>query len=447
MSEAPTGAAAPVRRVAALLGALVALTIVGSSAVAVALPEVARDLSLDTAGTAWVLACFSLTFSVATAVFGRLADRYGLASPLRAGVLLFATGSLVAGAAGSFPVLIGGRLLQGAGAGAVPVLALGIVAARFQGPARSQALGGLTAMVSIVSGSGPLIGGAVAELASWRAVLVLPALALLVAEPVARLAPTGPPVGLDRRGGIDVAGAVLVAATAAAVTLLLQSPATGLGPPAAAVFAALALGGGTALHRHVRRRPHGFVPAAVAFDRSVQRCAFGGLAVLAAYLGMLLAVPLLLTDLRGWRPLQIGLALLPAAAFGAVTASTTSWLARRVGRLRLAAILSAGSAAGLLVAAASPGRPLALVGGMTLVAAGFAGGQVALLDTVAASVDEAHRGAALGLFNLLFFTGGAIGAAAVGGLSGVVTLPGALALLAAVPLAGALAVRGTGRAT
>lgn len=432
------------QRVALLLGVLVALTIVGSSAVAVALPEVAADLSLDTAGTAWVLACFSLTFAVSTAVFGRIADLHGLRGPLRVGVLLFAVGSLTAGAAGSFPVLVGGRLLAGAGAGAVPVLSLGILAARFQGGARSRALGGLTAVVSIVSGSGPLVGGAIAELASWRAVLALPALALLVAEPVARLAPARPAapayMGAGRRR-VDLGGALLVAGTVAALTLLLQSPATGLGLPAAGAFVGLTALGGVALHRHVRRRPDGFLPAAVVGNATFRRCALGGLAVLAAYLGMLLALPLLLTEVHGWRPLQIGLALLPAAAFGALTASVAGTLARRLGRLRLAAGLSVASAAGLLVAAASSARPLLLVAGMALAAAGFAGGQVALLDTVAASVAEVHRGAALGTFNLLFFTGGAVGAAAVGGLSGVVTLPGALALLALLPVAGALAVR------
>lgn len=445
-----TGAAPSVRRVAALLGLLVALTVVGSSAVAVALPDVAADLSLDTAGTAWVLACFSLSFAVTTAVFGRLADARGLRLPLRVGVTLFAAGSLTAAMAWSFPVLIAGRLLQGAGAGAVPVLALGIVAARFQGTARSQALGGLTAVVSVVSGSGPLIGGAITELVSWRAVLALPAIALLIAEPVARLAPARPvgdaPAGDPaRRRGVDVRGALLVSATVTAVTLLLQSPATGLGLRATGVAGGAAAVGVAAVLRHVRRRPAGFLPAAVVGDPAFRRCAFGGLSLLAAYLGMLLAVPLLLADGQGWRPLQIGLALLPAAALGAVTASSVGALIVRVGRARLASGLAVSSAAGLLVAAAAPGTPLLLVAGMCLVVAGFAGGQVALLDGVAAVVTEEHRGVALGVFNLVFFSGGAVGAAAVGGLAGLVSLPGALACLAVLPAVGALAIRGTPR--
>ncbi|HVM14864.1 MAG TPA: MFS transporter, partial [Egibacteraceae bacterium] len=399
MGSSSIDAVPSVRRVALLLGLLVALTVVGSSAVAVALPDVARDLSLDTAGTAWVLACFGLTFSVTTAVFGRLADLFGLRLPLRVGVVLFTAGSLLSGAAWSFPVLVAGRLVQGAGAGAVPVLALGIVAVRFQGTARSQALGGLTAVVSIVSGSGPLIGGGITDLLSWRAVLALPALALLLAEPVARLAPARPRpehrVG-DPGGGLDVRGALLVAMTVAATTLMLQSPGGGLGVVAGAAFAAVALIGVALLMRHVRLRPLGFLPAAVVGDPAFRRCAGAGFTLLAAYLGMLLALPLLLTESQGWRPLQIGLALLPAAALGATTASVAGALAERVGRYRLASALAAGSALGLLVASAAPTSPLLLVAGMCLVVAGFAGGQVALIDAVTSLVDDAHRGVALG---------------------------------------------------
>lgn len=433
------------RRVASLLGVLVALTVIGSSAVAVALPDVARDLGLDTAGTAWVLACFSLTFSITTAVFGRFADLHGLRMPLRVGVALFALGSLLAAAAWSFPVIVVGRLLQGAGAGAVPVLALGIVAARFQGPSRGQALGGLTAVVSLVSGSGPLIGGVITDLVSWRAVLALPALAVLIAEPVARLAPARPVVlpGVSAPGGrrgLDVRGALLVAATVSVLTLGLQSPSTGMGLPLAGAFGLLALLGGWRLVRHVRRRPDGFLPASVVGDGAFRRYAGTGLTLLAAYLGMLLALPLLMSASHGWGPTRIGLALLPAAALGAVVAPAVGALVQRAGPSRLAAGLAVGSCGGLLLAASAPDRPLLLVVGMGLVVAGFAGGQVALIDAVSATVDEAHRGVALGVFNLLFFTGGAVGAAAVGGLADLVTLPGALACLAVLPAAGAVAV-------
>jgi MFS family permease len=127
---APTGQPS-LRRTTGLLGVLVALAVIGSSAVAVALPVLSAELGLDNSGAAWILAAFSLTFSISTAVFGRLADIYGLRLPLRIGGFLFAAGSLAGALAPSFAVLISARLVQGAGAGAVPVLVVGIIAARF----------------------------------------------------------------------------------------------------------------------------------------------------------------------------------------------------------------------------------------------------------------------------------------------------------------------------
>lgn len=428
-------------RVALLVGTLVALTIVGSSAVAVALPTVAADLQLDTAGTAWVLAVFSLSFSVATALFGRLADLRGLRLPLRIGVVLLVGGSLATAAAWSFPSLVVGRLVQGFGAGAVPVLATGIVVARFEGDARARALGALTAVVSLVSGSGPLIGGAIAHLLGWRAVLAVPAIAALLVEPVARIAPV--PVRGD--GRLDVRGALLVAATVTGVTLLLQAPATRPGPLLLTAAALLAVGGGVGVVASVRAVPSGFLPRVVVTNPAMVLAAVTGLVVLAAYLAMLLALPLLLSQRHGWSALQIGLALLPAALAGAVVSRIVGGAIARLGAFRLAAWLALGSAAGALLAAASADSPPLLVVGMALVVCGFAGGQVALLDAIPRLVPARVRGAAIGVFNLVFFVGGAIGSAATGGLAGRVGVPAALAVVALLPAVGAVTAVLAGR--
>lgn len=441
VSSSPSAATPPVTRVALLLGGLVALTVIGSSAVAVALPQVASDLRLDTAGTAWVLAAFSLTFAVSTAVFGRLADLHGLRLPLRVGVVLFAAGSLVAAAAPTFPVLIAGRLLQGAGAGAVPVLSVGVIAARFDDEHRGRALGALTAVVSVVSGSGPLIGGALAQGLGWRAVLGLPVLALAVMEPVARLAPVEP----TARGDFDVRGALLVSATVLGVVLLLQAPATADGATLPLAALALATGAGLLLARHTRRAPQGFLPGEVIGSRVFLLGSLSGLTLLAGYLAMLFAAPALLSQGQGWTPLQIGLALLPAAMLGAVASRLVGIRAARIGRYRVVAALCTGSAAGLWLTAAGSGQPVLVVLGLGLTACGFAGGQVALVDAVPRLVPESARGAALGVFNLLFFVGGAVGSATTGGLADTLTLPGALAVVAVLPALGALSAGAAAR--
>ena len=428
-------------RVALLLGTLVSLTVIGSSAVAVALPVVRQELQLDEPGTAWVLAVFSLSFSVTTAIFGRMADIRGLRTPLRIGVVLLAAGSIAAALAWNFPSLIIGRLLQGAGAGAVPVLALGVLAARYEGVARGKALGALTAVVSIVSGSGPLIGGGVTQLLGWRFVLAIPALALLILEPVARIAPAQGASG----GRIDWQGAAFVAMFTTGVILLLQSPATQAGPLLVAGAAVLAIAGAAASRQWIRRRPEGFLPARVVASKDMVLSSLAGMTLLAAYLGLILAIPQMLASEQSWTPLQIGLAMLPAALAGAVISRVVGGTAQRLGRYRVVTFLAVGSAAGLILAAVASQSPVLMIVGLGGVVAGFAGGQVALIDGIPALVDDDVQGVALGVFNLVFFTGGAVGSAIIGGVGGAFSRPVGLACLALLPLGGAIAATVVGR--
>lgn len=434
MRPAPT--ASP-RRAALLLGLLIALTVIGSSAVAVALPVVQRDLGLDTSGTAWVFACFSLTFSITTATYGRVADLVGLRRPLQVGVVLMAIGSVVVGLAPSFPALVAGRLLQGAGAGAVPVLANGIVTARFEGAARTATFGGLISVVAIVSGSGPLIGGAVEALLGWRWVFALPALGVVLIRPISALAPAQ-----GEGGRLDLRGAALTAGLAGGALLVLQAPSAGrtVGLAGAGLVAVTL----PSLVRHTGRRPAGFLPRAVLTNPVVVRASLAGLTLLASYFAVLFAVPVLLAERQGWAPLQIGLALLPAAVFGAATSLVAGRVTPRLGPWRSATAAGLLAAGGIAAAALLPGLPAGGMLGLAGVSGGFGLGQVALLDAVSEAAAPAVRGVTLGVYNLVFFLGAGAGSAAIGGLSGVLGVPVALLCLLPVPLAGA-ALAASGR--
>lgn len=420
-------------RVSLLLGTLVALTVIGSSAVSVALPVLGEELGMDLAGRAWVLAAFALAFTMSTAIFGRVADIAGLRLPLRLGIALFAAGSLVAALAGSFGVLIAGRLLQGAGAGSVPVLSIGVIAAVFDDEHRARALAGLTSVVALVSGSGPLLGGLLTEFAGWRVVLAVPLLSLLLSEPVARLAPAEP---AGTQHGLDLRGAVLLSTVIIGIVLALQSPSTGAGVPVLAGALLVAVVAAALLARHTRHNPGGFLPLALMRDRLFVLTALTGPTLLAPYFALILVIPQVLAGTQGWSPLQIGLALLPPASIGALASRVAGTSAQRVGRHRFTALLGVGSVAGLLLVALGSPAPLALVVGLALTTCGFAGGQVTLLDSVSEHVDEGIRGIATGIFNVAFFTGSSIGAATIGGLSGVISLPGAVAVLAVLPALG-----------
>jgi len=427
------------RRVALTLGVLFGLAATGSSAAAVVLPDLQAGLRLTHPAAAWVLSMYALALAVTTAVYGRIADVVGVRKPLVAGVLVMATGAGLSAVAPALPLLLVGRLLQGAGAGSVPVLATALISARFTGIAQTTALGRVAGASAAVAALGPLLGGAIASVGGWRAVVALPAVGLLLLPSAARSAPSA---GVG--GRVDLRGATLVATTAAGLILLLQSASAGA--TLAAVGGALLLAGIPLTARHVRHRPDGFLPRFVVTRGAVLRASLAGASVPAAWFALLLAVPTAL-DARGWSPLQIGLALVPAAALGLAAAQVAGSVLHRLGARATLAGSALLAAASLLVAAVAvdagwPALLAASVGGVTVA---FSVGQPAMVSAVGSAVPTPVRGIALGVATLAFLAGGSLGSAAVGGLADVIGGPAALCAVAVLPVVAAVVAAFAGR--
>lgn len=416
-----------------LLTALVVATVLASAGVATALPELAADLRLGPAVSGWVLAAYSLGFAVATAVFGRLSDHRGLKVVVHWGLGLFAAGSLLAAAAGSSEWLLAGRLVQGVGGGSVPVLATVLITSLDDVSARRRALGSLTAVLTISSALGPLMGGVVADTIGWRSLLALPTGSVLLVSPLSRQLPIRSIVP----GRFDGLGALLVVIATAGFLIVLQLPASGGRAAVGGVVGLLLLVSGVGgLVWRLRRGRDAFLPLALVKNRGFRGACAAGCSLFAAYYGLLYAVPLLLALTRGWSLSRIGIMLLPAAALGAVGSRVAGWSSppRGFGPASICGL----SAAGALVAA-GPGWLWTLILGLGLASAALGSGHVVLLGVLPEQVAQEDRGIALGLFNLCFFVGGAVGAVLVGGFMerGLPRL--ALVALALLPIGGGTA--------
>jgi hypothetical protein len=268
--------------------------------------------------------------------------------------------------------------------------------------------------------------------------VAFPATALVVLAVLWRSLPAG---GSGAR--LDYAGAGIVAATAAGLVLLVQSPSIGVG--GAVTGLALLAAGVPAVLAWVRLRPAGFLPRAVAREPEVLRCALGGAAMPASWFGMLIAIPTVLTA-RGWSPFEVGLALLPGALVGVVVSRFVGSTIDRIGPKRSVAASASTCVGAVLVAAlGATGIPVLLMVAMALVYSGFTLGQPSMTAAVAEAVPRPDEGVAIGLATLVFFVGGGLGAA-VAGLGAVVGVPWSLVLLALLPLTAAVVVSRPGRA-
>ncbi|MCW4453526.1 MFS transporter [Flavobacterium sp. MXW15] len=183
---------------AATLGmvALVSLIAFEALAVATAMPTVARELD------GLRLYAFAFGGTLATSVIGmtlagRWSDARGPAQPLWTGLACFVAGLLLAGLAPDMPTLIGGRLLQGLGAGTLFVTLYVVVARLYPEALRPRIFAAFSAAWVLPSLLGPTLAGLIVQHVGWRWVflavpmLAIPA-ALLLRPTVRRLAAEDP---------------------------------------------------------------------------------------------------------------------------------------------------------------------------------------------------------------------------------------------------------------
>jgi MFS family permease len=289
------------------IGALLCVTIVAFQALGVgtAMPTIARELGgLSLYG--WSFSTFMLAGIVGTVAAGRAADATGPARPYCAAVALFAFGSVLDAAAGSWGVLLVGRAVQGLGVGALTVVVYVSASRSYPSAMYARMLALLSTAWVLPSVVGPALAGFVTDHASWRWVFValLPFLPVAVALtlPVLRTLERAAPAGPRRSLGPALALAVGVGAFLAA--LELREPLLLL--PAAAAGLAVA---GLALRRLL---PPGTLRARRGLPAGV---AVRGL-VAVGFLGCDAFLPLALIELRGFSS---------AGAGAVITVASLSW--------------------------------------------------------------------------------------------------------------------------
>ena len=156
-----------------VVAAGVALIIIDSTIVNVALPTIIKDLQLGLSGAEWVNSIYSLVFAALLIATGRFADMRGRRLVYIAGLVIFASASVLAGMAGTGELLILARLLQGVGGALVLPATLSIVNATFQGKERAAAFGVWGGTIGGMAALGPIAGGWITSSFGWRWIFLI----------------------------------------------------------------------------------------------------------------------------------------------------------------------------------------------------------------------------------------------------------------------------------
>lgn len=343
-TEAGTGTrgAAPPRAwrlvLVAIVGAEFMLQLDGTI-VAVALPDLQAHLGLGITSASWVVNGFFLAFGGLLLLAGRLGDVLGHRRVFLAGIALVTVASLIAGLAPNFPVLVVGRVLQGAGAAVAGPTGLALLTILATDDRRQRAFGLYSTVTGLGASAGMVLGGALTWAGEWR-------WSLLVNVPIGLAIVL---IGLRVLGGHDsptarrplaLPSAVLVvAALTALVYGLVHAADRGWGDIWTLVPLILFVVLLVALIAVDSRTLEPLLPKRV-FANRARVGGFVNLLLLAAVLTSFLVYSnQYLHSVLGFTPLQTGLAILP---FGIAILLSTQVLTKILGKFDLKARAVAG---------------------------------------------------------------------------------------------------------
>lgn len=389
------------------------LAFIDGSVVNVGLPSIALSFPSQAISLSWIVSGYLLPLSALLLLGGAAGDRYGHRRLLLIGVGLFLAASLMCSAAPSLAWLLAARVLQGVGAALLMPTSLAILGSSFEGEARGKAIGTWAAAGAI----GPLVGGWLIDLVGWRAMFLLNvpvAVGALVLG--ARYVEDLPDAGKAGKAPLDWLGAVLATAGLAGLTwgLTLASGQGGWAGPAAFGIGAGGLLIAWFLWHEKKRGADAMMPLEL-FTSKV----FVGLSLVTFLLygglgGLLVLLPYLLIDLKGYSATAAGAALLPMPLVIAMTAPMMGRLAVKFGPRLPLTIGPAVVAIGFLLAlriAADESYWAATLPAMLVISLGMAGAVAPLTTAVLGSVDAQHSGIASGFNSAVARTGGLIATA------------------------------------
>ena len=415
-----------------------ALVIMDSTIVNVALPSMIEDLSITSVDAEWVQAIYALVFAALLIIVGRLGDRIGRRRVFTAGAVLFAGASVLAAFSQSGESLIAARALQGVGGAMMSPTSLALINALFRGARRAIAFAIYGSVIGGMAAIGPLLGGYLTEHFSWRWAfgINLPFVAAIVVGSFLLV-----PESKDEHpeAGFDAVGSVLSALGIGALvfaliegrsygwtTAIVDGSLLGIGwttgglspVPVALAVSVLGLVGLAVVE--TRRRAAG---RTVLIDTSLLRIRSFGLGSLAALIlslgefGVLFSLPLFLQGALGYSALGAG-GVLAALALGSfLSGPTTPILARRHGPrfvARLGMAIETVSIAALGLAISVDVTTVTLVACLVVygVGVGFASAQ--LTSVILADVPVRQGGQASGTQSTARQIGSALGTAVLG---------------------------------
>ncbi|GAB6157347.1 MFS transporter [Desulfotomaculum varum] len=170
----------------AALAGVPLIMVLGNSMLIPVLPQMAKSLRVSQMQISLIITLFSVPAGLVIPLAGFLSDRFGRKKVIIPSLFLYGLGGLIAGGAAvflkeqAFPLILGGRIIQGIGAAGTAPIAMAFCGDLWQGKERAKSLGVIEAANGMGKVASPILGSLLGLIAWWAVFFFFPVIIALV---------------------------------------------------------------------------------------------------------------------------------------------------------------------------------------------------------------------------------------------------------------------------
>lgn len=385
------------------------------------LPLISKALEASKSQVSWIVSGIALVLAIGVPIYGRISDFFELRKLYIFAIMILASGSLLCAIAPNLPLLVLGRMVQGAGMSAIPVLSVIAISKVFPQGKRGGALGIIAGSIGVGIAAAPIFGGVVGQYLGWNALFWFTfLLAIMIVIGAYYALPTIKPAeSVGSNKNFDFIGGLFLGLT---VGLLLfgitQGETSGFSS-----FSSLTslIGSVVALVGFIWRivtAENPFVPPVLFNNKDYVNTVIIAFFSMFAYYAVLVFVPLLVIEVNGLSSGQAGMILLPGSVAVAILSPFVGRLSDRFGdkRLIITGMTLMGLSTLFLSTYASGASPLLVSVGVLGVGIAFAFTNSPANNAAVSALDADKVGVGMGIFQGALYLGAGTGAGMIGAL-------------------------------
>ena len=368
----------------------------------------------------WSLLLYSTTAASLSIAAGELGDRVGLRRVYGRGLTLYLIGSCIAALAINGPMLLAGRVISGTGAAVLAPVALAFLSRMYQGQDKPIAFGYWAASITIGKVAGPILGGLIQAMSSWRWSFIVAAIPSLLGLIMIKNLPKFEKKQGTNKPPIDLIGISGLSALPA-IGLITLNLSTRVQTDTLAVLIIIIMAIGALTWRHLNRTEYPAIPLSRLKTSAWWRPTILQLIIRIVFMAMLVILTSYFQNIRGESGIKASQDLLPFCIAVGIMSFASGYLCKSIGIRKLLqyVFVVATIGAGSLLSISEGGfRPLDWIAIITI---GILAGSTAQLSRLALSSftpEESMRGASLN--TMVINLGLALGAAYPNMIHGII---------------------------